>query len=342
MTTPAHAKLAYSGKPFGDPNTKMLSNARKIQKGKLPNSELVPVNSDLPYVGQMFNEAQTTGGNAVLGGQDVVVADWATKGLAVYAGYYNGFYANLSALAEHVGPDPYIVSITPTGENGARAGDVEPGCMEVWQTPAFVRNAEHGTGREQAGKPVIYCSASDAQAVIDELTNAGIARTRYLLWLAHWIGYHICGPDVCGYPQADASQYATNDHFDTDVWYGYCFSPPKPVPPAKPVYDVVQNFGVVNIGPDSVKVSFEAPAGPPDAPAVAEYELVVWHGSGPDGIVAQEYPRYRAKGTNPEVWQGGSLVAEAPYTVGCRAISEYPDKIGASPWAWRVFRTTKT
>jgi hypothetical protein len=125
------------------------------------------------------------------------------------------------------------VSITPNGANGARCLDVEPGDATPAACPGFYRNSLHNGGQNDAGKPMIYTSAGDLQAVINAMSGAGIARSEYLLWSAHWIGQHICAPNSCGYPASDATQYASNSSYDSDVFYSYCFGPgtvPSPWP----------------------------------------------------------------------------------------------------------------
>ena len=89
-------------------------------------------------------------------------------------------------------------------------------------------------GRNDGGKPMVYCSAGDSQAVINAVAAKGIARADWDLWSAHWIGQHICSPSACGYPQADATQYMDGSSCDFDEFYAYCFgSTPPPPPPAE-------------------------------------------------------------------------------------------------------------
>jgi hypothetical protein len=104
------------------------------------------------------------------------------------------------------------------------------------------------------------------------------------------------------------------------------------------VFDKVRAAKLLGAGPESVKVSFNAPAGPPGAPAVAYYELVVGIGSDINDE-PMSYPRYEPKGTNPEVWQGGSLDPGTGYTLGIRACAADPKAFGASPWVLIGFTT---
>jgi peptidoglycan hydrolase-like protein with peptidoglycan-binding domain len=83
---------------------------------------------------------------------------------------------------------------------------------------------------------MIYTSAGDMQAVINAMSAAGITRSQYYLWSAHWIGQHICSPASCGFPSADGTQYASNNSYDSDVFYAYVFpGAPVPVNPSLPL-----------------------------------------------------------------------------------------------------------
>jgi hypothetical protein len=79
-------------------------------------------------------------------------------------------------------------------------------------------------------KPVIYCAASTAGQITAD-------RGSYFLWSAHWgqIGKHICGKTVCGYPDADGTQWS--DHggvWDESLINDYVFQT-NPIPPPIPV-----------------------------------------------------------------------------------------------------------
>jgi peptidoglycan hydrolase-like protein with peptidoglycan-binding domain len=125
---------------------------------------------------------------------------------AYVAGYFNGTFANLAAMrAGH--PGATVVSITPDGARGAQFIDVEPGDATAAAIPAFL--AAGGTG--------FYTSASQLAAAIAACARAGIARSSYSAWSAHWTGQHVCGPASCGYPQADGTQFASNASYDTSL-----------------------------------------------------------------------------------------------------------------------------
>jgi hypothetical protein len=330
-----HAAREYTGQAFGRPSPLIFTKSWRIKHDVLPRALAV-----------FRKPASAVPVPVVLFGQDAVTPDNLMLGFQVYAGYAGGAYANLTAVKAHVGTNPVIVSVTPSLTPGPRCLDVEPGNATPGQAPDFVEYPSHGGpewGQKDAGKPVIYCSAGDAGAVISAMSKYHIARDEYLLWLAHWIGYHICGPDTCGYPQADATQYMSTPETDSDAWYSYCFPvTPAPLPPTKPVrlgtFDRVRSLTLLGAGPDSVKVSFDSPAGPPGAPAVAFYEIAVGKGI-VIGDETPKYPRYTPKGTSPEVWQGGSLDPGTKYILGVRACAADQETFGASSWAVFEFTT---
>ena len=158
------------------------------------------------------------------------------RGGDVYAGYYDGSFANMSSIRRDF-PGKYYLEISPYGTNGAECIDIENGDATPSDGPAFFRNRSHGN----AVKPWFYGSASVLTAIEDALSSAGIHRSEYFLWSAHYIGFHFCGPNSCGYgrSQADATQYATGN-YDVSVVQPYCFakSPapsPSPSPSPSPV-----------------------------------------------------------------------------------------------------------
>jgi peptidoglycan hydrolase-like protein with peptidoglycan-binding domain len=148
-------------------------------------------------------------------------------GAQAYAGYYNGTYANLTELKARF-PSAIIVSITPNGANGAMYIDIEPGNAVPADAPGFIKAG--GTG--------FYCSASAAASCISACTAAGIPRSAYRVWSAHWIGQHICGPATCGYQQADGTQFVSTAGWDESIVTSPAFFelqvPPLPALPDYP------------------------------------------------------------------------------------------------------------
>lgn len=86
-------------------------------------------------------------------------------------------------------------------------------------------------------------------------------------------------------------------------------------------------------GRTSVALTWSAPAQPTGTgplPAIADYEIAIAAGETIDTPEVKTYPRYQAKGTNPETWEGGSL-PPGTHCAGVRAIG--PDGHHAGPWA---------
>jgi hypothetical protein len=155
-----------------------------------------------------------------------------TPGCAAYAGYYNGSFANMTAVRAYAaGQNARTFAYTPNGEAGADAIDMEPGLASPSAFPAFY----HAKG----GKNVYgYGSASWVSQIVAAASAAGIPRSAYKIVSAHYIGEHICGPSTCGYPQADATQFTDTylgrsldcTVFDANFFAGS--TPPPPPPPA--------------------------------------------------------------------------------------------------------------
>jgi hypothetical protein len=213
-TSTVHPKLDYAGGTFGRPEAALFSKSWRVKHGGRKDTV-----------------------TATLLGQDSVGVSSLQPGYPVYAGYAYGPFNNWSALVARF-PTAKLVSISPVVETSERVAvlDVEPGNATPANAPSFVKLGKAGI----VNKPTIYCSAGDISAVVDACSNAGISRNSYYVWSAHWIGEHICGPATCGYPQADACQYASNNAYDSDVWTTSMFtSTPVPPPPPSP-YPVKQ------------------------------------------------------------------------------------------------------
>jgi peptidoglycan hydrolase-like protein with peptidoglycan-binding domain len=204
----------YTGQPFGRPNPLLLTKSWRLQKNLL---------------GHATRDAAAMGATTTLLGQDAVTVQLLTGGLPVYAGYCYGTYANMGALLNRFGNSAKLVSITPVVQSQVPANclDIEPGDAVPGDAPRFQAQHNHGG----IAKPVYYTSAGDLRAVINALSRAGYSRSEYFLWSAHWIGKHICSLSGCGYPQADATQYGSNNEFDSDIFYAYVFGAVEPAEP---------------------------------------------------------------------------------------------------------------
>lgn len=118
-------------------------------------------------------------------------------------GYVDGFYVWSSADWDRF-PHAHHLTIAAHPSSRARCLDVEAGDATPAQAPGwYVHLADH-----THGKPVLYCSASIISQVTGAMAGAGVGRSGYLIWSAHYgQGAHVCGPRTCGYPQADGTQW---------------------------------------------------------------------------------------------------------------------------------------
>lgn len=148
-----------------------------------------------------------------------------------YAGYVNGYWPDFSAIKDRF-PGAQVVSISTQGHSAALCFDCEPGNGVPSDCPQFYALAV------QAGYsvPIIYCPASWTSLVRSAMKEAGIPDSAYLLWSAHYdLGRHICGS--CGFPAADATQYADLGPYDASCLPADFFErlfPPPPTPAPQP------------------------------------------------------------------------------------------------------------
>ena len=172
-------------------------------------------------------------------GQDNVSVSALDPGFSVYAGYWNGPFANLTALRARF-PSAYIISIAlrVAGSKGSQAVDIEPGTISGTQAGSFAGCLawlrQGGQTELKSGNPVrplIYVMASWAADLEHYLKANGFPRTSYYLWTAHYNGQHLCSPGGCGFgaSAADATQYASGAN-DYNVFRGYVVSA-VPAPP---------------------------------------------------------------------------------------------------------------
>jgi hypothetical protein len=131
------------------------------------------------------------------------------------------------------------------------------------------------------------------------------------------------------------------DYFNGDEAALRAWASPGPVPlPPNWAYPPVRKL-VASGGDTSFRLEWDAPApvpGQAPMPGIAGYEITVAPGLALAGTPVASYPRRVAKGTNPEVWQGGSLARKTQYTAGVRAYATGGGHSG--PWATATFSTT--
>lgn len=151
---------------------------------------------------------------------DLIPAD--AQYIAVYA---DGTYENAAKIRARF-PKATLLRIDVRGS--FRLGDcldVEPGDATNADAVGWFRARE---GHTSTPKPVLYTSASNIAALVATMAAAGIARSRYFVWSAHYNDReHICGS--CGYPQADGTQWtdkALGRSLDQSLMQGYVFAAP--------------------------------------------------------------------------------------------------------------------
>ena len=136
----------------------------------------------------------------------------------------------------------WIISTTltwdcPVGQ--ARLYDIEPGGGSNANAGRFLARAER-----IHGKPILYTFASNTHDMIVAAASAGWSRSDYYVYAAHpdsKYGKHICGPNACCYPQADATQYTFQaaGNCDVGIFESYVLPGDTPAPTPTPTEDPV-------------------------------------------------------------------------------------------------------
>ncbi len=122
---------------------------------------------------------------------DVLVADLPSAD--AYAAYIDGIFENLAQLRARF-PAARILTIAVKSTDVADCLDIESGDATNAEAAAWFKLVlAHGVT-----KPCFYTSASNVDLLVDELDRAGIGRSSYRIWSAHYgMGSHICGPSSC-------------------------------------------------------------------------------------------------------------------------------------------------
>jgi hypothetical protein len=143
------------------------------------------------------------------------------------AGYVGGNWPTYNELVAKF-PDAHHLSIAVQATQHARCLDIEPGDATNAQAAGWLdshADRSHGT-------PVLYTSASNVSAL-----RAAVGSRAYLMWSAHYTHTpHICAPDGCGYPYADATQYtdqANGKNLDASLCSDAFFASSGPQPPTE-------------------------------------------------------------------------------------------------------------
>lgn len=283
-------------------------------------------------------------GAAFLYGQDDVTVSLFQPGQSWYGGYYDGGFANMTALRAWIkahAPAAHPLSITVTGRSPAMAADFEPGC--IWPiTSAKISAFYHLPSHDGAVKPWLYCSAGNLTTLTKAYRAAGIADGDVILWSAHYTGVpHFCGPKTCGYGlrQADATQYNDGPR-DYDIAQTYCFQlpvpPPPPPPPAAWTYPAPLALSSVG-GKTSFRINWRASVaahGTPD-----HYVLWVYKGSPTASNLVAEYgPKTDIPGT-AVTFEGGGLQTGVKYVAHLSAAGPNGTRLAANTFAAFTFTT---
>lgn len=122
------------------------------------------------------------------------------------AGYTSGNWPTYWELAKRF-PHAWKLSIAVSASHDADCLDVEAGDASPEQASAWVkRQIARGVKR-----PVVYCSVSGMDSLLELLAGAGISRDQVRVWTAHYtFAAHRCGPHSCGAlsaTTADATQW---------------------------------------------------------------------------------------------------------------------------------------
>lgn len=141
-----------------------------------------------------------------------------------FLGYIDGRWPDYAQIAAAHGNVPcYGLTVLGDGQHGDGT-DSEPGNIDIAGAVTDTR-AELARGVD---RPIVYCPASWAAAMVQAHTDAGIARGAYRLLTAHYQGptmpgapipgMHICGPASCRYgPGSDGTQWASYPTYDRSL-----------------------------------------------------------------------------------------------------------------------------
>lgn len=126
--------------------------------------------------------------------------------------YVDGLYANESAVKAQA-PNARYTSIAVFTSGEADFLDIETGNATIAEAAGWFRKMKKLRPKR---KPGFYIGASNAYALVNTLSVAGIKRHEYILWTAHYgAGKHFCGEGSCPYAHSagkvDSTQFTTNN-----------------------------------------------------------------------------------------------------------------------------------
>ncbi|HWY90667.1 MAG TPA: hypothetical protein VNY31_08350 [Solirubrobacteraceae bacterium] len=143
------------------------------------------------------------------------------------AGYVGGFWPTYPELVKDW-PHAHRLSIAISAGEDAECLDIENGDARSQDAPHWYRRQrDRGVPR-----PVLYASVSQVPAIEHEMTRAGIPRSAYHVWSAHYTGHpHLCAR-ACGLAHpADATQW-TDRALGRDLDQSLCSEAFFPAGPA--------------------------------------------------------------------------------------------------------------
>jgi hypothetical protein len=145
---------------------------------------------------------------------DSIDADNLPDGGDAYLAYVDGIYENWNAVKARF-PKAYLIGVAVFPAGKALMADDEPGDFTNAQVAAWFPD-----DAKTYARPILYTDASNMDALVAEMQATGDNRSAYRCFSAHygWSGgAHICGPGSCNacQTQCDATQWASNDFYDT-------------------------------------------------------------------------------------------------------------------------------
>lgn len=316
-----------------------------------------------PWSGNAFAFAKVTEGTAW--SDPTFAANWANAGdQAVVRGAYHFFHPADSPSAQA----QFFVSSVKA--HGLRAGDVLIADVEI---SVGARSEVYGTERAEsrsheelkATAPHLTTASVGPAALQFLQDTAALAGPgcKVVLYTDVFMAQNLLGP-CSGYPLflayyapapavpapwkrwtfwqtgAHGPGGGDFDYFNGDAAALAKWASPAPAPlPPDWTYPPVQKL-TADGGETTVRLEWDAPAQPAGEaalPGIGWYEVAVTPGPQLEGAQLASYPRWVRKGSNPEVWQGGSIPRRTQCTAGVRAADK--DKQHAGPWATRTFST---
>jgi hypothetical protein len=245
---------------------------------------------------------------------------------AMVAGYIDGAFAWTSAQFGLWPASTVKVKIAVfASTNAGDVIDCETGDATPAQAAAWVNM------RIAAGyyRPTIYCNLSTVPAV-RTATGSLILGQDYDIWVADYDG-----STASVYAGTAAKQYLNTASYDKSIVYDDAW-PHRTAPslPSDWYYWPVRNLSVVNVGPSSVKLTWDSPNGPDGAAAVGQYQVTIRK----NGQDLASYPRTSPKTAVTETYQYGSLPSNTALVAFVRAMEA--DGSHAGIWSTVNFTTT--